>query len=132
MGGGIDLVQDDQRMLEMVATSYPSEELLQVLLADYPHLLAGDQIDSDNPRRWLLVSRELGLPDDEPGAIRWSVNDWLNRIPGVAIPEDRLTKYPSITLSLLTSPEALDQFLAVFDWVIEDVRNHGADGEVGA
>lgn len=74
MSGVIYLVQDDQRLLEMVETPYASESLLQGLVADYPHLLAGDQIDASAPRRWLLVSREVGLAADENGANRWAVD----------------------------------------------------------
>jgi hypothetical protein len=74
MGGTIYLVQNDKRLLEMTEAPYSSEDLLQRLLADYPDLLAGDQIDSGEPRQWLLVSRELGLPADGNGANRWAVD----------------------------------------------------------
>ncbi|MBX3023800.1 hypothetical protein KF840_02710 [bacterium] len=53
---------------------YDSEDLLQELLSRYPHLLAGDQIDAAAPRRWLLVSRELGVPDQDGGGGRWSAD----------------------------------------------------------
>ncbi|HZG62088.1 MAG TPA: hypothetical protein VEY13_01050, partial [Rubrobacteraceae bacterium] len=43
----------------MAAQDYASETLLQELLAKYPNLLAGNQINSDVPRRWLLVSHYL-------------------------------------------------------------------------
>lgn len=45
MSGVIYLIGDDERLLPMSETLYDSEELLQRLLADYPELLAGDQID---------------------------------------------------------------------------------------
>jgi hypothetical protein len=61
VGGGIYLVQSDGELVEMVEQGYASEVRLQELLADHPNLLAGDQIDSANPRRWLLVSREMSL-----------------------------------------------------------------------
>ena len=41
---------------------YDAEKALQELLAEHPDLLAGDQIDSNEPRRWLLVSREMPVP----------------------------------------------------------------------
>src|SRR5262249_54088881 len=53
---------------------YDSEALLQQLLAQYPDLLAGDQMDSGEPRRWLLVSREMAIPGEEDGAARWSLD----------------------------------------------------------
>ncbi len=72
--GGIYLIQDDGGLVEMTEQPYGTEELLQKLLADYPNLLAGDQIDHDVPRRWLLVSREVSLASEEDGAGRWSVD----------------------------------------------------------
>ena len=65
MGGGIFMIKDDETLIEMTEREYDSEELLQELLAKYPNLLAGDQIDSEYPRRWLLVSREINVPDSE-------------------------------------------------------------------
>ncbi|MDP9438140.1 MAG: hypothetical protein M3P49_05290, partial [Actinomycetota bacterium] len=74
MGGGIYLVQGDGGLVEMSEQGYASEALLQGLLAKYPNLLAGDQIDGDEPRRWVLVSREMPLASEEDGSGRWSVD----------------------------------------------------------
>jgi hypothetical protein len=74
MSGGIYLVQGDGGLVEMTEQEYASEDLLQKLLADYPNLLAGDQIDTTEPRRWLLVSREMPLASEEDGSGRWSVD----------------------------------------------------------
>jgi hypothetical protein len=74
VSGGIYLIQDSGRLVEMTEQPYGTEELLQKLLADYPNLLAGDQVDKDVPRRWLLVSREVSLASEEDGAGRWSVD----------------------------------------------------------
>jgi hypothetical protein len=53
---------------------YDTEALLQGYLARHHDLLAGDQIDSIAPRRWLLVAREAPLASEEYGAGRWSVD----------------------------------------------------------
>lgn len=74
MPGGIFHIDGDGRLVELTEQAYDSESLLQKLLADYPALLAGDQISSDDPRRWLLVRREAGIPDREHGHDRWSVD----------------------------------------------------------
>ncbi len=74
MSGRIFLLDGDRTLRPMKEEPYDSEDLLQALLADYPDLLAGDQIDDNDPRRWLLVRRELGVPDREDGADRWSVD----------------------------------------------------------
>ncbi len=74
MKGAIFLIQDNGELVEMTEHEYDSEELLQKLLAKYPSLLAGDQVDSASPRRWLLISRELPVPDEEGGSGRWSLD----------------------------------------------------------
>ena len=73
--GGIFLMTaEKQPLVEMAPQRYDSEEVLQLLLARYPNLLAGDQMDSDAPRRWLLVGREASVPSDDSGAARWSAD----------------------------------------------------------
>jgi hypothetical protein len=74
MSGGIFILHEDGKLDEMREQPYDSENLLQALLAKYPNLLAGDQIDSDEPRRWLLISQEMGIPDQEGGGERWSLD----------------------------------------------------------
>ena len=76
MSGKIYLLQDDGELQSMSERSYVTEERLQVLLRDYPDLLAGDQIDEDEPRRWLLISREVGVPFEEEGR-EWMSLDHL-------------------------------------------------------
>ena len=67
-------IQADKTLTELTEQPYDSEALLQGLLADYPDLLAGRQIDPGAPRRWLLVTREASVPDEPGGARRWSVD----------------------------------------------------------
>lgn len=74
MNSGVFLIQTDGRLVEMSEQPYSSEDLLQELLAKYPNLMAGDQIDDANPRRWLLISREAALPSEENGVGRWLVD----------------------------------------------------------
>ena len=74
MEGGIFVAQGDGRMSLLRKGSYDAEEILQKLLADYPALLAGEQIDPEEPRRWLLIAREFPVPDPEDGAARWSLD----------------------------------------------------------
>jgi hypothetical protein len=47
---------------------------LTVQTSAYPNLLAGDQVGGDEPRRWLLISREVPVASDEEGSGRWSVD----------------------------------------------------------
>ena len=74
MADSIFLLQDDGELISMTEHGYISEEQLQTLLADYPELLSGDQINPETPCRWLLVLREAGIPDSEDGGNRWAVD----------------------------------------------------------
>lgn len=74
MSSGIYLIQDDNQLIQMKPVPYESESLLQELLANYPDLLAGDQINEVSPRRWLLISREMSVPSEEGGIGRWSLD----------------------------------------------------------
>src|SRR5262249_20940385 len=74
MNGGIFLIQSGGGLVEMKEQPYDTEPVLLELLAKYPNLLAGDQMDGAAPRRWLLVSREMGVPSEEEGGDRWSLD----------------------------------------------------------
>ena len=74
LAGRIYLLKEDSKLLAMEQAPYDSESLLQKLLADHPDLLAGDQIDAEEPRRWLLVTREMAVPGEQDGAARWSLD----------------------------------------------------------
>jgi hypothetical protein len=74
MSGGIFLIQSGGELVEMKEQPYDTEDVFQELLAKYPNLLAGDQMDGAAPRRWLLISREMGVPGEEDGGDRWSLD----------------------------------------------------------
>lgn len=74
MPGVIYSIQDDGQLVEMRETTYASEDLLQGYLERYEDLLPGDQMYRDDPRQWLLVRREQGVPDEEDSGSRWSLD----------------------------------------------------------
>ncbi|WP_192822619.1 hypothetical protein [Rufibacter sp. LB8] len=74
MGETIFLLSENGKLVELNEANYISEDLLQSLLANYPSLISGSQINKENPRRWLLVSREFGVPDDANAGNRWSLD----------------------------------------------------------
>lgn len=47
---------------------------LQLILENNPDLLPGDQINPEDPRRWLLIRREMPVPDPNTGSDRWSLD----------------------------------------------------------
>jgi len=60
----------DQSLVSMQPARFASEADFQGLLARFPEVLVGDQIDPEGPRRWVLVKREqaVGL-DQAEGAL---------------------------------------------------------------
>ncbi len=71
MSGVIYVIQDGSKLIKMEQTAYTREEDFQQLLEQFPELLAGEQINSSAPRRWLLVSREVPIPGELDGDGRW-------------------------------------------------------------
>ena len=49
---------------------FSAEAKIQELIADHPELLAGEQIDPENPLRWILIRREMPIED-------WAVDHLL-------------------------------------------------------
>lgn len=47
---------------------------LHDLIENNCDLIPGDQIDPDEPRRWLLIKREMPVPDPNTGSNRWSID----------------------------------------------------------
>jgi hypothetical protein len=74
LAGRIYLLNGESKLIAMEESAYDSENLLQKLLADHPDLLAGEQINAEEPRRWLLVTREMAVPGERCGAARWSLD----------------------------------------------------------
>ncbi|PYE53288.1 hypothetical protein DES52_10960 [Deinococcus yavapaiensis KR-236] len=62
------------QLVEMREQPYDTEALLQDLLASHPNLLAGEQMNPAQPRRWLLVRQEMSVPDTQNGSGRWSLD----------------------------------------------------------
>ena len=77
MSGKIFMIKDDDELVAMNEKKYKQEIDFQDLLEEYPDLIPGDQIDSENPRRWLLVKRELGIPFEEQGAKSLSLDHFF-------------------------------------------------------
>lgn len=77
MSDSIFLLGPDRYVTEAPSTTYGLEADLQALLADNVELLPGVQINPSNPRRWLLIRREAGIPNHEGGASFWSIDHLL-------------------------------------------------------
>ena len=74
VGTGVFVLQNESTLVAMQAASFASEDDFQRLLASFPELLAGDQIDAEVPRRFMLVAREQGIASEEGSSGRWSID----------------------------------------------------------
>jgi hypothetical protein len=53
---------------------FATEDELQELIADYPQLLDGEQVQPGDPRRWILITREQGIAETSGAHDRWAVD----------------------------------------------------------
>src|SRR5690606_33156315 len=77
ISGDAIFILDGQGLRKVAYSRYLNEEDLQTLVERHPELIVGEQIDSQNPPRWLLVRREVGVPDGAAAADRWSLDHLL-------------------------------------------------------
>ena len=122
MKDSIYLIDGESELVELSATSYESEDLLQSLIAKHPHVLAGEQINPESPRRWVLVTREMGVPDEVEGGNRWSLDHLF-------LDQDAIPTLVEVKRSTDTRirREVVGQMLdyaanAVVHWPIETIR----------
>jgi hypothetical protein len=131
MSGKIYLRQPDGALRGMTEAGFDSEEVLQQLIAEYPDLLPGDQIDAASPRKWLLVDRELGVPGEPGGSDRWSLDHLFLDQEGIPT----LVEVKRSTDTRLRR-EVIGQMLdyaanAVAYWPLEDLRLAFENGAAG-
>lgn len=67
-------LQGDGGYVKMTETKFGKEDELQALLEHHVELLAGDEMNEASPRRFALVRREAGVPDEVGAADRWSID----------------------------------------------------------
>lgn len=68
-------IQPDGTTTSMTRVRCVNEDAeLQSLLERNLDLMPGDQMDPEDPVRWLLVKREMPVPDPNTGVDRWSID----------------------------------------------------------
>jgi len=71
MTGKIFVLNNNEELTELEPSQYSSEDLFQRLIEKHPEILAGDQITPENPRKWLFISSEMGVPAEQDGGSQW-------------------------------------------------------------
>jgi hypothetical protein len=73
--GHIYIINEAGHTIEMDQYFCKNEDKdLQSLLERSPELLAGDQINPDDHRRWILIKREMPVEDPNTAENRWSID----------------------------------------------------------
>lgn len=73
MASGVFVLKDNA-LVSLASAHFAREAEFQDLLARFPELLSGDQIDPSVPRKWVLVRREKAIPASEDESGRWSLD----------------------------------------------------------
>jgi len=122
-GAGIFLIRNDGELVEMTEEAYDSEGRLQTLLVRHPNLLAGGQINSAEPRRWLLVRREAPIPVEDGGSGWFSVDHLFLDQDGVpTLVEVKRSSDTRIRREVIG--QMLDYAAnAVLHWPVETIRS---------
>jgi len=122
MTGKIFVVRKGEQITEMRQEKYESESYLQELIEQHPVILAGDQINPENPRKWIHISREMGVPSEQDGSAQWQLDHLL-------IDQDAVPTLIEVKRSTDTRirREVVGQMLdyaanATQYWPIEDIR----------
>lgn len=64
----------DGTLTPLKPAQFELEDDFQRMLENHPELLSGELVDPENPRRWLLISREIAVADGEDAGGRWSAD----------------------------------------------------------
>lgn len=70
---GMFVIRNDGSLMELAEQPYDSEAVLQELLESYPMLLVGEATGTPEARKYVLVRREVPVPENEASA-QWSVD----------------------------------------------------------
>ncbi|MCB0805199.1 MAG: hypothetical protein KDC05_05325, partial [Bacteroidales bacterium] len=73
----IFILNENQTLIELNESGFVTEVQFQELLEKYPNLISGSQINPGEPRKWILISREIGIPGEENGGNKWSLDHLL-------------------------------------------------------
>ena len=53
---------------------FQSEDAIQLLVAEHPEVLDGEQVQPGDRRRWLLIKREKGISESVHSGAKWTVD----------------------------------------------------------
>lgn len=123
MAGSIFVLDNSNNLNEMREAKFDNEVIFQELIEKYPSILAGEQINPDNPCNWIFISREMGVPSQQDGSAQWFLDHLF--IDQVSVPTFVEVKRSTDTR---VRREVVAQMLdyaanATAYWPVETIRN---------
>jgi hypothetical protein len=129
--GGIFHITPAGELVQLRQAPYLEEAVLQDFLARHPTLIPGGDIDAAEPRRFLLVGREVAIPGDDAG-IGWIDHLFVDQDATPTFVEVKRATDTRIRREVVA--QVLDYVSnAVVQWTARDlehvfVATHGDDG----
>lgn len=125
-------LRDGDDFVAMSEQPYRAEEVLQLLLAEHPEILAG----TDDSSAWLLVKREAGIADSEGASDRWSLDHLFLDASGIpTLVEAKRSSDPrarrEVVAQMLDYAANSTAFWSVERlqaWFETECEKHGTDG----
>jgi hypothetical protein len=123
MDDQIFLVNDNNSLIELNESQFINEDEFQQLIAKHPKLISGSLINPDNPRKWILISREIGIPGEKDGTNVWSLDHLFIDQDGIpTLIEIKRNIDPRIRREVVA--QMLDYAAnSISYWTIDDIRN---------
>ena len=75
--------RENGALVALEETPFSTENELQVLIAEHPELLDGEQMRPGDARRWILITREKGIAASSGEATKWAVDHLIIDQDGV-------------------------------------------------
>ena len=100
MSSKIYVLRDGENMTSLTETAFTDEDIFQALIEQHPEILAGDLIDPENPRKWILIRREMGIPTEQGGGSQFSLDHLF-------IDQDRIPTFVEVKRSSNTESRRL-------------------------
>jgi hypothetical protein len=84
MSNSVFVIDDSGSLRKMELMNYSTENEFQELIAQFPSLISDSAVEASN-NRYLLIKREIGVPEYDSGSSRWSLDHLFINQEGVPV-----------------------------------------------
>jgi hypothetical protein len=84
MSNNVFVIDDLGSLRKMELMNYSTEDEFQELIAQFPSLISGSS-DQTDKNKYLLIKREIGVPEYDSGSSRWSLDHLFINQEGIPV-----------------------------------------------